>query len=58
MGMTEMVVELDWVVMMFLFAIVSFLALLTELWWKERIRAEEEDLRIWRDLFYALETDE
>jgi len=54
----KMVVWVDWWIMMFLFAIVSFLALLTELWWRVRINQEREDRMIWEDMFYALEGDE
>jgi hypothetical protein len=48
----------DWVVGMFIFALVSFLALMTELYWRERIRQEQEEVMIWEDMFYALERDD
>jgi membrane protein implicated in regulation of membrane protease activity len=38
-----------------IFAIVSFLALMTEIYWRKRIEWEQEDIAIWEDLFYALE---
>jgi len=41
-----------------IFSIVSFLALMTEIYWRERMRWEQEDIAIWEDLFYALERDD
>jgi len=45
----------EWWVGMGIFTVVSFLCLMTELYWRERIRQEQEDHLILEDLFYALQ---